>query len=280
MIGVRDAEAARVPPREPAVVTEDRLRAGIVVLSVVAELHRSEALAPAVPEAGECPSLLADVALGVAAVRAEREELHHLARVVLVRRVLRVVASVQPEQHRRVLRHVEQQVVERAEAATAEELVLVQHQPLRAHAAVRGGEPVVPDQRHPLDERPRGPHHPVEPPDVVVAPGVEGCERTALLVVRPVTHEVLRARMRQLVDCAFEPESGELLRLTGPRAEAGTPKQPLGLERPERPPPHGDTRPRERASAAISAHGIPDRGWRNTCLSPYSPGQRRPVIQR
>ncbi len=178
---------------------------------------------------------------GVAAVGAEREELHHLPRVVLVRRVLRVVASVQPQQHRRVLRHVEQQIVEGAEAVVPEELVLVQHQPLRADAVVRGREPVVPDQRHPLDERARGSHHPVEPPDVVVAPGVEGCERPALLVVRPVAHEMLAARMRQLVDGAFEPETSELLRFTGSRPEAGAPKQPLGLGGSERSAPDGDT---------------------------------------
>ena len=113
--------------------------------------------------------------------------------------------------------------MERAEAVVAEELVLVQHQPLRADAAVRGRKPVVPDQRHPLDERARGSHHPVEPPDVVVTPGVEGCERLASLVVRPMPYEVLSARMRQLVDGAFEPEACELLRLTRSRPEPGAP---------------------------------------------------------
>ena len=241
VIRVRHAEPARVAPCESAAVAEDRLVARIVVLRVVAELHRPEVLAPAVPEAGERPSLLADVALGVAVVRAEREELHHLARVVLVRRVLRVVASVQPEQHRGVLRHVEQQFVERAQTVTAEELVLVHHQPLGADAVVRGGEPVVPDQRHPLDKRPRGSHHLVEPPDMVVAPGVERCERTALVVVRPGTDEVLLAGMRQLVDGAFEPETSKRARLTGPRAEAGAPKQTLRFRNAELPVPHGDT---------------------------------------
>jgi hypothetical protein len=223
-------------------MVEDRLRGRIVVVRVVAELHRPDVAVPAVPEAGERLRLLADVALAVAAAGAEREELHHLPRVVLVRGVLRVVAPVQPEQHRRVLRHVEQQLVERAETAAAEELVLVQHQTLRADAAVRGREPVVPDQRHPLHERPRRPHHPVEPPEMVVAPGVEGRERAALVVVRPVTHEVLPAGVRQRVDGTFEAEAGEGACLTRPGPEPGTPEQPLRLRDSERTPPDGDTR--------------------------------------
>src|ERR1041385_8660255 len=53
MIGMRDAEAARVLPGEPAAVTEDGFRARVVVLRVVAEVHRSAGLAPAVAEAGQ-----------------------------------------------------------------------------------------------------------------------------------------------------------------------------------------------------------------------------------
>ena len=50
------------------------------------EVDRAAALAPAVLPAGQRARLLADVLLGVgAAVGAEREELHHLAAVVLVR---------------------------------------------------------------------------------------------------------------------------------------------------------------------------------------------------
>ena len=56
-----------------------------------------------------------------------------------------------------------------------------------------------------------------------------------------VADEVLRARMRQLVDRAFEPEAGELLRLAGPRPEAGTPKQSLRLGDSELAVPHCDT---------------------------------------
>ena len=48
--------------------------------------------------------------------------------------------------------------------------------------------------------------------------------------------------MGQLVDGAFEPEAGELLRLAGSRPESGAPKQPLGLCDSELAVPHGDTR--------------------------------------
>ena len=95
---------------------------------------------------------------------------------------------------------------------------------------------------------------------MVLAPGVEGCERPALLVVRSMPYEVLSARMGQLVDGAFEPESGELLRLTGSRAETGAPKEPLGLGGSERPAPHGDTGHAREHRQRISAHGIPNRG--------------------
>ena len=60
--------------------------------------------------------------------------------------------------------------------------VLVEHQLLVAHLVVARGEPVVPDQRHPLHELLVRPHHAVEPPAMVVAPGVRGRERVAVVV--------------------------------------------------------------------------------------------------
>ena len=70
---------------------------------------------PVVLESGERPGVLADVALGVAAAGTEREELHQLAPVVLVRRPLRVLRAREPEEHRRVPRDLLQHLVERAE---------------------------------------------------------------------------------------------------------------------------------------------------------------------
>jgi hypothetical protein len=75
-------------------LAEDPLRAGVVASRVVAEVDRALVVVPVVPPAGERPRLFADVTLGVAAARAEGEELHHLAPVVLVRRVFLVVGAV------------------------------------------------------------------------------------------------------------------------------------------------------------------------------------------
>ena len=79
------------------------------------KLYDPDSALPVVLESGQRPRLLADVALGVAAAGAEREELHQLAPVVLVRRPLRVLRAREPEEHRRVLRDLEQQLLERAE---------------------------------------------------------------------------------------------------------------------------------------------------------------------
>src|SRR5262249_21392185 len=93
-------------------------------------------------------------------------------------------------------------------------------------------------------------------PEMVVTPGVEGCERTASFVVRLVADEVLAAGMRQLVDGTFEPEAGQLLRLARPRSGTGPPKAPLGLRDSELAPPHGHTGHardnRHRSAAALS----------------------------
>ena len=209
MLRVVEAEADGVLPVEGAALAEDALAAGVVPLAVVAEVDVAGAALPVVVEAGERPRLLADVALGVAAAGAEREELHQLARVVLVRRPLRVLGAREPEQHRRVLRDLAQHRVERPEREAAQELVLVQHQLLRADAGERGREPVVPDEGHPLDERARRAHHPVEPPEVVVAPGVAGREPAALVVARRGADEPLALRPRQRADGAVEAELRE-----------------------------------------------------------------------
>ena len=62
----------------------------------------------------------------------------------------------------------------------AEELVLVEHELLRADAVVRGREPVVPDEGHPLDELLVRAHHAVEPPEVVVPPASRGASGAPL----------------------------------------------------------------------------------------------------
>src|SRR5262249_54445064 len=92
------------------------------------------------------------------------------------------------------------------------------------------------------------------PPQVVLTPGVVGSERTPLLVVGLVAHQVLAPGVRQVVNGAFQPEAGQLPRLTGPRPETGTPKQPLGLCFSELPSPDGHTRPGNRTPPPRNAY--------------------------
>ena len=92
----------------------------------------------------------------------------------------------------------------------------------------------MPDKGHPLDERAGRPHHPVEPPEVVVAPGVAGREPPAPVVAGSGPDEPLSARPDQRMDGVAEPELRERLGLAGPRPEAGTPEQALSVLAPER----------------------------------------------
>ena len=106
----------------------------------------------------------------------------------------------------------------------------------RETPVVRGREPVVEDQGHPLDQGVVGADHPVEPPEVVVAPGVGGGDRVAVAVDRrrPVEHgRALGAGQR--VDRGLHPLLRQRLRLTGPRPEPGPVEQPGRLEAAEWP---------------------------------------------
>ena len=108
-----------------------RLTPGVVQLGVEVEVRRAR-VAPVVGEAGEGARLFVHVVLRIGtAVGTEGEQLHDLACVVLVRAVLRVRCPRQPQQHRRVARHLHEQVVEVAERSGAHHLVLSNHQ-LRA----------------------------------------------------------------------------------------------------------------------------------------------------
>ena len=190
-----DAEPAGVFPAPVAGLAEDRLVARVVAFGVEAEVVGAFLVGPVIAPAGQRPRLFADVVLAVgAAVGAEAEQLHHLPPVVLVRRRLRVFGPVQPLQHRRVDRHRLEEVEEGAEAAGAEEVGLVDHLLLFGDAGGGGREPVVEDQRHPLDQRLVAADHPVQPPEVVVAPGVGGGDRLAFVVDRRGTVQGRRRR--------------------------------------------------------------------------------------
>ncbi len=241
--GVRrilEAEVTGVLPVEGALLAEDQLEAEVVPGPVVAEVRGADAALPLVAEPGQRPRLLADVLLGIAVLRAEGEQLHQLARVVLVRRAPAVLRAVQPEEHRRVRGDVQQQLPEVPERVAAEQRVLAEHQLLRADPVERGGEPVVPDERHALDERPARARHSVEPPEVVVTPRVPRGEPSALGVLRRGPGHALAGRAGQGQDGAVEPELRERPGLTRARAEAGAPEQALRLGRPERTTVRGD----------------------------------------
>ena len=95
-----------------------------------------------------------DVGLGVVA-DAEQEQLEQLAAEVLVRRVLAVVGVVEVAQHRRLDRHRLGERPHVAEAAVAEQLVLLHHRPGVEHLAPLAAEVPVPEERHLLLDRPR-----------------------------------------------------------------------------------------------------------------------------
>src|SRR6185312_4734239 len=97
MGGVVDAEPARVAPVEVPCLAEDRLPPVVVATALEPEIDHPAALVPVVGPPGERPRLLADVVLAVAIVRPEREQLHELAAVVLVRRAALVLVPGQPD---------------------------------------------------------------------------------------------------------------------------------------------------------------------------------------
>ena len=166
MVVVGDASRSTSCGPEAPLVAEDPLGAAVVVLGLEARGQQDAAGALALDVAGQRAGGLADVGLGVAVALAEREELHQLAREVLVGLVLVGADQVEERPHRGVLHHVGQQRRERAERAAAEDRVLAQHQ---RRVLVARGEVVVPEEHHLLFQRPRGADHAVHPPEHVVA---------------------------------------------------------------------------------------------------------------
>ena len=227
--GVLQAEVAGVAPREPALLAEHGLDAGVVAVLVEAEVDLASPLLPVVAEPRQRARLLANVGLAVAVALAEGEELHQLAGVVLVRCVLLVLRAGEPDEHRRIGGHRMEQEPEVAERVAAEEPVLLEHQLGRADAVVARREPVVEDERHPLGERTTRPHHPVEPPEVIVTVSVARREPSPLVRARRSPDELLRARVRERVHRVVEAELRERARLALTGAKTGTPEEALGM---------------------------------------------------
>ena len=90
-----DAEAHRVFPVPVTGLPKDGLVLFVVAFGFEVEVLQAQSRGPSRGEAGQCAAHFAHVVLGVgAAVGTEREELHHLARVVLVGVLLFVVDPV------------------------------------------------------------------------------------------------------------------------------------------------------------------------------------------
>jgi hypothetical protein len=130
--GVADAQAHRVGVVEGPRLAEDRLEARVVAGGVEAKVGRTDVVDPGRAPAGQRPRVFAHVVFGVRVAGvvggAERKELHHLARVVLVRRLLGVVDARQPDQHRRIGCHRQQQIGKRPQPLLLEELRLLDRQ--------------------------------------------------------------------------------------------------------------------------------------------------------
>ena len=111
---------------------------------------------------------------------ADREQLHDLAAEVLLRTRRRVALAVEPDQHRGILRDLDEQVAKVAEGVLAEHLDLPEGSAQRTgrichhlgclcragigvQLAVGGGEVVVPEERHLLLQWTARMDHPEQP---------------------------------------------------------------------------------------------------------------------
>src|SRR5216683_5345644 len=150
--GLRGARRARdvnnVITRKWAGPPEHRLGAVVVTGGSEDERPRLAVEGPA----GETARCLLDVVLGVVP-DPEREELHQLAREVLVRPTLHVAVGIEPYEHRRILRNRECEVLEMADAERAKDLVLPEHELGYDDLVDRRREVAVPQQRHLLPQR-------------------------------------------------------------------------------------------------------------------------------
>ena len=125
------------------------------------ETHRGRLAIDAPP--GESARGFFDVPLGVVTL-AEREQLHHFAREILVRSALAVLDAVEIDEHRRILGDRVQQDAEAAKRVGAQRGVLAVHEARDPHLWLARHEMVVPEKRHPLGERRARDRHFLDPP--------------------------------------------------------------------------------------------------------------------
>ena len=221
-------------PLKRPVSPQEALHAVVVIVVLVVEMPGDAPVGPDrvfqgaprhVPDIPQRPSregatALLDVVLGVVP-DAHREQLQQLPAEVLVDRSVVIVVVVQPEDHGRVLGHLDQQVLEPPEAVLPEHVDLNAERPGLVRLAVRGREYAVPEERDLLLQRTPGRDHPVEP---LGGGAVRSARLVYLRVVTPddVQGHVLRvARRQQVVDRRLIPPGRVLLELAPRRAEPG-----------------------------------------------------------
>ena len=119
---------------------------------------------------------------------------------------------------------------------SAEEGVLIQHQAAGPDPWFEVANQSCQTKRHPLDQRRIRAHHPIEPPEVIVARGVVRRDRKVLVVSGRRPGESLRRRTRQREHSAMEafgckpgrlPDRGPKPARQSSRSASAAPKCPL-----------------------------------------------------
>ena len=175
--------------------------------------------------AGERPRALLDVGLGVVA-DPHREQLEDLAAVVLVDRLRVVLVVVQPVDHGRIAREVEQERAEVREAVLAEHLDVADHRRGVLALGPAGGEDVVPEQRHLLFERALRVDHPPDPAPVPRRRVVDVGAQVRVVAGKDVLVQVRHPLgVDQLLDHLFVRPRRVRLKLVARCPESGPPQQ-------------------------------------------------------
>ena len=226
--GLPDDDVDDVAAVEPARLAQEGLDPVVVLLLAALEAGVVVAVGIQGDGLGECPAReragrVLDVQLGVAA-DAHREELQQLASVVLVRLAAHVLVVVQPVDHGRVARELQEDRAHVGHADPAEHLHLaVECGDVLALEEGRG-EYVVPEEGHLLLERPACDRHTVHPPHgrpMVAVPAVVAVAEVgidvgeALGVEQVVHHVVIRAGRQGFQLAAGGAESGPPHQVSG-----------------------------------------------------------------
>jgi hypothetical protein len=211
------------------------------VLAAVEERRLALARLPS----GQGARGLLHVLLGVVPL-AEGQQLHQLARQVLVRARLAVLVVVEIGEHRRIAHDLAQELVEPAQRMLPVELVLPDHRRRVLHLAEGAREVPVPEERHPLAQRVSALEHLVDPPSAeleeqlallpaippLCLPALLGPHGRHLRPRRPLgrieEERLLVAVAReQLLDERRLPHAHRALDLRRPRAEPGAVQEVL-----------------------------------------------------